>query len=124
MALPAKLMTEQGSETVAALPEPAPEPGGTRRRLPGGGPDRLSVGLFSVAAFLLIFALLGSQLGGAAASHPASHAVLIRRIYRTTVVESVPPSARGGASGGASVTQSASSTSEPLPAAPVLTRVS
>ncbi len=117
-------MTERGHESMAALQQRSPESGGTSRRPRGGGPDRLSVGLFSLAAFLLVLALLGTQLGGAAVGRPARRAVLVRRIYRTTVVETVPPSARGGASGGTSVTQSASSTSEPLPAAPVLTRVS
>ncbi len=88
----------------------------SRRR---SGPDRISVALFSVAAFLAILALLGNQLGrskttAAAARRP----VLVRRIYRTTVVERVLPPGSVGADG-SSVTQSASGASPtPAPAAP------
>lgn len=87
--------------------------------------DRVTIGLFSLAGFLLVLALLGSQLGVARHAAPVRpHEVLVRRIYRTTVIERVPRSATGGSAGGgggATVSQSVSgSTSIPAaPAAPV-----
>lgn len=84
--------------------------------------DRPTIALFSLAGFLVVLALLGSQLG--VAGHAASvrpREVLVRRIYQTTVVERVPSSAKAGSSAGSStVTQSVSgSTSIPAAAAPV-----
>jgi len=74
------------------------------------GSDRVAVALFSLSAFLLVLALLGSQLAPAHSTTSApSKPVLIRRVYRTTVVERiVPPGSRGG---GSSVTQSVSGSS-------------
>jgi hypothetical protein len=96
-----------------ALADPA------RRR---GGPDRVAVALFSLAAFLLILALLGTQLSRApSAKASARRAVLLRRVYETTVVERVLPAGVGGA-GRSSVTQSVSGSRSGLPlstAAPV-----
>jgi len=84
--------------------------------------DRPTIALFSLAGFLVVLALLGSQLGGggrAASARPRE--VLVRRIYQTTVVERVPRSAAASPSTGSStVTQSVSgSTSIPAAAAPV-----
>ncbi|HEY5045595.1 MAG TPA: hypothetical protein VII53_07040 [Solirubrobacteraceae bacterium] len=84
--------------------------------------DRPTIALFSLAGFLVVFALLGSRLavgGHAAAARPRE--VVVRRIYQTTVVERVPRSATAGPSTGSStVTQSVSgSTSIPAAAAPV-----
>jgi hypothetical protein len=80
----------------------------TRRR----GADRLTVLLVSVAGFLVVLALLATELRTAAA--PSAHrVVLIRRIYQTTVVETV-----GGGSAGPAVTESVSSTGSGGPAAP------
>jgi hypothetical protein len=80
--------------------------------------DRPTIALFSLAGFLVVLALLGSQLG--VAGHAASarpREVLVRRIYQTTVVERVPRSTTAGSS---TVTQSVSgSTSIPGAAAPV-----
>ena len=53
--------------------------------------DRPTIALFSLAGFLLVLALLGSQLavgGKAASARPTRGAP--RRIYKTTVVERVP----------------------------------
>ena len=61
--------------------------------------DRITVALFSLAAFLLVLALLGTQLSQAGSSHAAARRrVLVRRIYETTVVERVLPAGvgRGG----------------------------
>ncbi len=90
------------------------------------GPDRVTVALASVAAFLLVLALLGTQLSVAGSRHASSsRALLIRRIYRTTVVERVLPAGTGGGSGGASVTQSVSGSNSPLtPASLPITRTS
>jgi len=86
------------------------------------GSDRVAVGLFSLSAFLVVLALLGTQL-----VHPhatpsrASTPVLVRRIYRTTVVERIVSASSRG-TGRGSVTQSVSgSNSIPsfTPTAPV-----
>jgi hypothetical protein len=69
----------------------------------GSGPDRLSVILFSLAAVLVVLALLARQLN-TGTTGTARHAVLMRRIYRTTIVETVP-----GPGSGTSVSQSVSS---------------
>ena len=80
--------------------------------------DRPTVALFSLAGFLVLLAVLGSQLaakGHAASTRPRE--VLVRRVYQTTVVERVPRSATAGTS---TVTQSVSgSTATPAVAAPV-----
>ncbi|HLL91400.1 MAG TPA: hypothetical protein VK252_00565 [Solirubrobacteraceae bacterium] len=75
-----------------------------------GGPDRVTVGLFSLAAFLLVLSLLGAQLGHAGSTRARSGALLIRRIYRTSVIERVLPATAGGGSG-TSVSQSVSGSS-------------
>jgi len=78
------------------------------------GPDRVTVALFSLAAFLLVLALLGTQLSQAGSSHAAARrSVLVRRIYKTTIVERVLPAGVGGpgGAGGTSVTQSVSGSS-------------
>ena len=83
--------------------------------------DRVTVALLSVAAFLAVLALLGTQLRGAAAHAPAHRVVVLRRIYRTTIVETV----HGGAPGGPSVTQSVSSSGGAMtPTAAPATRTS
>lgn len=74
--------------------------------------DRLSVMLFSLAAFLTVLALLGSQLSSKQGGSPRATAV-VRKIYETTVVERVI-GARPGPSG-TSVSQSASASATPLP---------
>jgi hypothetical protein len=80
-------------------------PCGTARRPAAQGPDRVTVVLFSLATFLVVLALLATQLAGAT-SHRAAPVLLVRKIYRTTVVETVT-----GAPGhkGTSVSQSVSS---------------
>lgn len=74
----------------------------------------MTVALASVAAFLLVLALLGTQLSAAGSRHVSNRALLIRRIYRTTVVERVFPAGTGSGSDGTSVTQSVSGSSAPL----------
>lgn len=87
--------------------------------------DRVTVAGFSLAAFLLVLALLGMQLGKTTATHPHSRAILLRRIYQTTTIERVPAGA-GAPSGGSSVTQSVSgsSTAAPSPSPAPVTRTS
>jgi hypothetical protein len=89
-----------------AVPQ-RPSPGSTGGRAPAHrGADRLTVVLLSVAAFLSVLALLGTQMRAAAASHPrAPRVVLVRRIYQTTVVETTA----GAGAGPPAVTQSVSS---------------
>ena len=86
----------------------------TRKRF---GPDRLTVALLTVSAFLLVFAMLATQLRAAPA--PAHHrVVLIRRIYETRVVQTQGGQGAAGAAGGNSVTQSVSSSGATTAAAP------
>jgi hypothetical protein len=70
------------------------------------GPDRASVVLFSVAAFLGVLALLAWELRSAPATVARRHEVVLRRVYQTTVVETVTGSTSGS---GTSVSQSVSS---------------
>jgi hypothetical protein len=85
-------------------------------RRAGSGPDRVSVLLFSLAAFLLVLALLGTQLAPTLSGGARRPALLVRRVYRTTVIERV---IAGGAGGGASVSRSVSG-ANPEPALPPL----
>lgn len=92
-----------------------------RARRARGGPDRVTVALFSLTAFLLVLALLGTQLSHAGSDRVAARrSILVRRIYRTTVIERVLPAGVGGP-GGTSVAQSVSGSSPGslLGAAPV-----
>lgn len=68
------------------------------------GLDRGSVFLFSLAAFLVVLALLANDLRPSASTAPPQRVIVIRRIYRTTIIEKDPGSARG-----TSVSQSVSS---------------
>ncbi|MGN6372307.1 MAG: hypothetical protein ACTHM1_04870 [Solirubrobacteraceae bacterium] len=80
--------------------------------------------MFSLTAFLLVLAVLGTQLKGTS-SRPRRPLVVLRRIYRTTVVERVLPAGQTGPTAGASVTQSVSgSGSAPMSAAAPVTRAS
>jgi hypothetical protein len=108
-------MTEPRSGERAA----APAVSGRSRRA-SAGPDRAAVALFSLAAFLVVLALLGTQLRHTRSTH-APRALVVRRVYRTTVVERVLPAGAGGSAGGASVSQSVSGSGAepPLPALPV-----
>jgi hypothetical protein len=88
-----------------------------------GGPDRLTVWLGALTAFLLVLALLAHGLRTASAPALTHHrVVLIRKIYRTTVVTAVV----GGRGGGTSVTQSSTASgSVPVTGAPApVTRTS
>ncbi len=86
--------------------------------------DRVSVALFSLTAFLLVLALLGSQLEKSAPRPPAHAAVLVRKIYRTTVMERViGASARPGSSQ-TSVSSSAGPTTGTVGVSPIATRTS
>ena len=90
------------------------------------GPDRMAVALFSLTAFLLVLALLGTQLSRASSARaPHRVPVVLRRIYETTVVERVLPAGVGRA-GGTSVSQSVSGSSSGslAPVAASVTRVS
>ena len=87
------------------------------------GPDRTSLALFSLTAFLLVLALLGTQLRAPRPAVAMPRPVLVRRVYVTTVVEKVPagvsaPPARS------TVTQSATPAPVAAPAPAVVTRAS
>lgn len=78
----------------------------------------MSVMLFSVAAFLVVLAVLISERHTVPTQR---NVVVIRRVYRTTIIETVV----GQRGGGTSVSRStASSGSVPTPVAAPTTRVS
>lgn len=85
--------------TVAAVATTSPA---TRRT---AGPDRISVWLFTLAAFLVVLALMAWQFRPAAPKRPAP-VIVMRRVYETRVVETVI-----GPSKSTGVTQSVSSSS-------------
>ena len=72
---------------------------------PSAAADRLTVALFSATAFLVVLAVLASQLPAAkyAGSPPVR---VLRKVYRTTVVETI---AGGTGPSGTSVSRSVSS---------------
>ena len=83
------------------------------------GPDRLSVMLLGLAAFLAILALLAGQLRGNATHGYATRAVVLRRIYLTRVIDSGP-----GPISGPAVSQSVSSSGGYAPPAQLTTHTS
>ncbi|MDQ2894588.1 MAG: hypothetical protein M3Y09_02900 [Actinomycetota bacterium] len=106
---------------VATEVRPARAGGRARTRF---GPDRLTVAMLTVSAFLFVLAALGSQLQ--AAPVPARHRmIVVRRIYQTRVVVTIKGQggAPGRAAAGSSVTQSVSSSGSAAAPAPT-TRVS
>ncbi len=78
----------------------------------------MTVVLLTLAAFLVVLALLARQANVAASPHRPKLAV-VRRVYQTTVVETVI-----GGRGGSSVSQSSSSTASSYGAALPTTRTS
>lgn len=113
--------TTAAMDTVAAMTEHAVREmrgGGrpTRRRTVRPGPDRISVMLFGLAAFLVVFALLATQLQAHSALQRARPVLVLRRIHRTTIVETIP-----GSRLGTSVSQSVSSSGSSQPVSVVPT---
>jgi hypothetical protein len=94
------------------------------------GIDRISVALLSLTAFLVILALLGSQLrpSAPAPAAPLPRQVIVRREYLTTVVTRIVPDG-APAPAARAVTRTVSRptvTTAPAPAAtaPLTTRTS
>ncbi len=77
------------------------------------GPDRLTLVLLTLAAFLVVLALLASHLRPTAAPASAHPVVVLRKIYRTRVIASAP----GSGPAASSITQSVSSSGSSLAAA-------
>lgn len=87
-----------------------------RRGCRASGPDRLTVLLLTIAAFLIVLALLARQLQASEPPITAHAVVVLRKVYETRYVET--RAAAGGAAG-TPVTQAVSnSASAPVPAAP------
>jgi hypothetical protein len=82
-----------------------PRPGGRSR---ASGPDRVTVLLLTVAAFLGVLSMLARELEASEPKRIAGPVVVTRRVYETRVIETVPARARIPA-GGTSVSQSTSS---------------
>jgi hypothetical protein len=90
-----------------------------RRRARAAGPDRLTVVMLTVAAFLTVLALLTWQLRATPGSR-TDPLIVHRRVYETRIVETLVGPARGGSS----VTQSVSSSGAAASAPAAATRVS
>lgn len=99
------VVTAAGTVAVATTERPS-------RPARRGGSDRVTVMLFSLAAFLAVLAVLISQLAITTVAQRRA-AVIIRRVYRTTVIETVV----GGHTGRTTVSRSTSSSGGP-PATP------
>ena len=85
------------------------------------GPDRVTLGLITLACFFAVLALLGAQLATPAARKPPRTA-LVRKIYRTTIDETIVGSRSRGPSSSTSESRTLGAASaEP---APVGTRTS
>lgn len=102
-----------------AMKDPAGRAPARRR-----GIDRLTVALLALAAFLLVLAFLGTQLGASARTAARPREIVLRRVYRTTVVERIFPAGAGGPAGGTSVSQSVSGSAAAPAAAPLVARSS
>jgi hypothetical protein len=77
-------------------------------------PDGVTVTMLTVAAFLVILALLAWPMRSSPAG-PARRVVVLRRVYETRVVETVVGGAgRGGTSVAQSVSDSAPASSLPV----------
>lgn len=68
------------------------------------GPDRVTLGLLTLACFLAVLALLGSQLSAPAAPKPPRTA-LVRKIYETTIDDTVIGAGTRGPSNSTSESQ-------------------
>ena len=79
------------------------------------GPDRITIYLLSLGAFLAVLALMAWQLRSAP-TPPARPVVVLRRVYETRVVETVVGAAKG--SGGVTQSVSSSGTATPVASAP------
>ncbi len=82
-----------------------PRPGGRSR---ASGPDRATVLLLTMSAFLGVLSMLARELERSEPRRIAAPVVVTRRVYETRVIETVPARTRISA-GGTSVTQSTSS---------------
>lgn len=103
------------SRRTVARAKARPRPAGRRAR--ASGPDRLTVLLLTVAAFLGVLALLSSELLSADRAPARRPVIVLRRVHETRVVETVRGSS-AASGGGTSVTQSVSSSgSAAVPAA-------
>lgn len=91
----------------------------SRRALRAGGPDGVTVTMLTLAAFLVILAVLASEMR-AAPARASRRVLVVRRVYETRVVERVV----GGSGSGSSVTQSVSSSAGASVSATPATRAS
>lgn len=74
--------------TIEAVRTP-PTAGRSARAASRGGPDRLSIALFSLALLMILIALLAHQFGTGGAAKAAPRVTLIRKVYRTRVIETI-----------------------------------
>ena len=87
-------------------------PGGRRR---AAGPDRVTVLLLTLAAFLGVLSLLARELEATESVGQSRPVVVLRRVYETRVVTTIRGASSAGT--GTSVSQS-SSTSGPVGGVP------
>jgi hypothetical protein len=106
------MATTTATERTSAIADP--RSGGGR----ASGPDRLTVVLLSIAAFLMVLALLAGQLRSSGTPLAHHTVIVLRRVHESRIVETDRGSSAADA-GGTSVTQSVSSSgSAAAPAAP------
>ena len=97
----------------AAGPHAASKPAVTRRR--ASGPDRLTVVLLTVAAFLVVLSLLAGELRPVT-RHVAARRIVLRRVIETRVIETVIPTPGANATGSSVTSASVSSSGSGAPA--------
>lgn len=101
--------TESAAQTAGrARPKPAAKRRGT------AGPDRLTVVLLALAAFLVVLSLLTGELRPVT-GHAAARRIVLKRVIETRVIETVIPTPGANATGSA-VTSSVSSSGSAAPA--------
>jgi hypothetical protein len=97
-----------GASRVAAEDTPS-RPHPRARPRAGAGPDRASVMMFALAAFLVVLALLAGQLSSAPARSAPRPVIVLKHEYRTKIIETIGGSGPGGTSVSQSVSGSGAS---------------
>lgn len=107
------MMAATTTEPAARVaPGAAMKPAAKRRRT--AGPDRLTVVLLALAAFLVVLSLLADELQPVT-GRAAARRIVLKRVIETKVIETVIPTPGANATG-SSMTSSVSSSGSAAPA--------